>query len=288
MGIVQFTYGDDGLDPELMEGKNGDVLNFDRLMLRVRHHESAQASSPTDEPYLHPYEVLEHFERWASGDVNKSWCTERTLENVSTPHPSSCCCWPCIHVLFCTFPIGVFFPLRFPTPRFGLWMFGCPDSPLPGTVCEEAVGRVADRCWPADWIESLQLCLLYVPLLLLSLLRRLLSPPVAFPLTVCHPSFVLCTLSVTDSQEMLALACNKSVGLTARKLDLFLDLCARYRRIGTCICARHQFVGRGCVLMPPFSVSLFALPANRDEPSPNPGRLWERWQPRVLVNLARR
>lgn len=149
MGIVQFTYGDDGLDPELMEGKNGDVLNFDRLMLRVRHHESAQASSPTDEPYLHPYEVLEHFERWASGDVNKSWCTERTLENI----------------------------------RHYLEQY----------VKKQLVGLRTD---------------------------------VGLPTGLSHSSCA----SLTDSQEMLALACNKSVGLTARKLDLFLDLCASKSR----------------------------------------------------------
>lgn len=34
--ILQFTYGDDGMDPALMEGKNGTPLNFDRLFLKIQ------------------------------------------------------------------------------------------------------------------------------------------------------------------------------------------------------------------------------------------------------------
>ena len=34
--IVQFTYGDDGMDPSQMEGKDGFPLNFDRLFLKVQ------------------------------------------------------------------------------------------------------------------------------------------------------------------------------------------------------------------------------------------------------------
>ncbi|WJX50334.1 DNA-directed RNA polymerase [Trifolium repens] len=34
--IVQFCYGDDGMDPAGMEGKNGKPLNFDRLFLRSK------------------------------------------------------------------------------------------------------------------------------------------------------------------------------------------------------------------------------------------------------------
>ena len=33
-GIVQFTYGDDGLDPLLMEDDDGKPLNFRRMLLR--------------------------------------------------------------------------------------------------------------------------------------------------------------------------------------------------------------------------------------------------------------
>ncbi|XP_027345912.1 DNA-directed RNA polymerase III subunit 1 [Abrus precatorius] len=35
-GIVQFCYGDDGMDPAGMEGKNGKPLNFERLFLRSK------------------------------------------------------------------------------------------------------------------------------------------------------------------------------------------------------------------------------------------------------------
>lgn len=34
--ILQFTYGDDGMDPALMEGKDGAPLNFDRLFLKIQ------------------------------------------------------------------------------------------------------------------------------------------------------------------------------------------------------------------------------------------------------------
>lgn len=34
--ILQFTYGDDGMDPALMEGKDGKPLNFDRLFLKIQ------------------------------------------------------------------------------------------------------------------------------------------------------------------------------------------------------------------------------------------------------------
>ncbi|KAM7476992.1 hypothetical protein LguiB_024235 [Lonicera macranthoides] len=34
--IVQFTYGDDGMDPAQMEGKSGFPLNFDRLISKVK------------------------------------------------------------------------------------------------------------------------------------------------------------------------------------------------------------------------------------------------------------
>lgn len=35
-GIVQFSYGDDGLDPVVMEGKDGKPLDFERLLAKVR------------------------------------------------------------------------------------------------------------------------------------------------------------------------------------------------------------------------------------------------------------
>jgi DNA-directed RNA polymerase III subunit RPC1 len=35
-GIVQLLYGDDGLDPVSMEGKDGTPIDFRRLFMRVR------------------------------------------------------------------------------------------------------------------------------------------------------------------------------------------------------------------------------------------------------------
>lgn len=34
-GIVQFIYGDDGMDPAKMEGKDGVPLNLDQLFMKV-------------------------------------------------------------------------------------------------------------------------------------------------------------------------------------------------------------------------------------------------------------
>ena len=34
--IIQFCYGDDGMDPSQMEGKNGAPLNFERLFLKAK------------------------------------------------------------------------------------------------------------------------------------------------------------------------------------------------------------------------------------------------------------
>jgi len=34
-GIVQFLYGDDGMDPAKMEGKDGRPLNLDQLFMKV-------------------------------------------------------------------------------------------------------------------------------------------------------------------------------------------------------------------------------------------------------------
>ena len=34
--IVQFCYGDDGMDPAQMEGKSGTPLNFERLFLKAK------------------------------------------------------------------------------------------------------------------------------------------------------------------------------------------------------------------------------------------------------------
>uniref|UniRef100_A0A0A9CI33 DNA-directed RNA polymerase n=1 Tax=Arundo donax TaxID=35708 RepID=A0A0A9CI33_ARUDO len=34
-GIVQFAYGDDGMDPAKMEGRDGTPLNLDQLLMKV-------------------------------------------------------------------------------------------------------------------------------------------------------------------------------------------------------------------------------------------------------------
>ncbi|KAJ6754334.1 DNA-DIRECTED RNA polymerase [Salix purpurea] len=51
-GIVQFLYGDDGLDPAMMEGKAGVPLNFDRLFMKVK----ATCGAEEDE-YLSPLDI---------------------------------------------------------------------------------------------------------------------------------------------------------------------------------------------------------------------------------------
>ncbi|KAK8361606.1 hypothetical protein V6Z12_A03G049800 [Gossypium hirsutum] len=45
--IVQFIYGDDGMDPASMEGKSGFPLNFDRLLMKVK-----ATCPPVDQKYL--------------------------------------------------------------------------------------------------------------------------------------------------------------------------------------------------------------------------------------------
>lgn len=34
--VIQFIYGDDGMDPSKMEGKDGSPLNFDRLYMKAK------------------------------------------------------------------------------------------------------------------------------------------------------------------------------------------------------------------------------------------------------------
>ncbi|CAN8252676.1 unnamed protein product [Cochlearia groenlandica] len=56
--ILQFTYGDDGMDPALMEGKDGAPLNFDRLFLKI------QATCPprSHHTFLSSEELMQKFE----------------------------------------------------------------------------------------------------------------------------------------------------------------------------------------------------------------------------------
>ncbi|KAK4586852.1 hypothetical protein RGQ29_023856 [Quercus rubra] len=61
--VVQFRYGDDGMDPAYMEGKNGAPLNFDRLFLK------AKATCPAGgNACLSPSEVSERVESRLSED----------------------------------------------------------------------------------------------------------------------------------------------------------------------------------------------------------------------------
>eukprot|EP00878_Enallax_costatus_P036685 GHUV01041219.1.p1 GENE.GHUV01041219.1~~GHUV01041219.1.p1 ORF type:complete len:110 (+),score=15.52 GHUV01041219.1:71-400(+) len=43
-GIVQFSYGDDGLDPVIMEGKDGKPIDFEKLLAKVTHTLSSCSS----------------------------------------------------------------------------------------------------------------------------------------------------------------------------------------------------------------------------------------------------
>ncbi|CAI0437578.1 unnamed protein product [Linum tenue] len=55
--IVQFIYGDDGLDPVKMEAKGGFPLNFDRLLMK------AKATCPVEkDDYLSPSDMFKTFE----------------------------------------------------------------------------------------------------------------------------------------------------------------------------------------------------------------------------------
>ncbi|KAI9196764.1 hypothetical protein LWI28_026830 [Acer negundo] len=61
-GIVQFLYGDDGMDRVEMEGNSGDPLNFGRLLLNV------EATCPArGNKYLSPQEISEMVEKQVAG-----------------------------------------------------------------------------------------------------------------------------------------------------------------------------------------------------------------------------
>ncbi|CAL1403267.1 unnamed protein product [Linum trigynum] len=70
-GIVQFLYGDDGLDPVKMEAKGGFPLNFDRLLMKVK------ATCPMEgDDYLSPSDMFETIEGILQDD--------QTLDNASS------------------------------------------------------------------------------------------------------------------------------------------------------------------------------------------------------------
>ncbi|XP_031282387.1 DNA-directed RNA polymerase III subunit 1 [Pistacia vera] len=67
--IVQFLYGDDGMDPANMEGKSGDPLNFGRLLMKV------EATCPVGEnKYLSPEEISEMVRKLAEYGMNSDKC----------------------------------------------------------------------------------------------------------------------------------------------------------------------------------------------------------------------
>ncbi|XP_010535561.1 PREDICTED: DNA-directed RNA polymerase III subunit 1 [Tarenaya hassleriana] len=76
--ILQFTYGDDGMDPARMEGKNGAPLNFDRLFLKV------QATCPPSphHNYLSSQEVSQRFEEELTRHDTGGVCTEAFVKSL--------------------------------------------------------------------------------------------------------------------------------------------------------------------------------------------------------------
>lgn len=76
--ILQFTYGDDGMDPALMEGKNGTPLNFDRLFLKI------QATCPprSHHNYLSSDELLQKFEEELVRQDTSRVCTDAFVKSL--------------------------------------------------------------------------------------------------------------------------------------------------------------------------------------------------------------
>ncbi|VVB16666.1 unnamed protein product [Arabis nemorensis] len=76
--ILQFTYGDDGMDPALMEGKNGAPLNFDRLFLKI------QATCPprSHHRYLSLEELSQKFEEEIVRHDTSRVCTDAFVKSL--------------------------------------------------------------------------------------------------------------------------------------------------------------------------------------------------------------
>ncbi|CAH2069371.1 unnamed protein product [Thlaspi arvense] len=76
--ILQFTYGDDGMDPALMEGKNGAPLNFDRLFLKI------QATCPPRprHRFLSSEELSQKFEDELVRQDSSRVCTEAFVKSL--------------------------------------------------------------------------------------------------------------------------------------------------------------------------------------------------------------
>ncbi|KAG7606722.1 RNA polymerase Rpb1 domain 3 [Arabidopsis thaliana x Arabidopsis arenosa] len=76
--ILQFTYGDDGMDPALMEGKDGAPLNFNRLFLKV------QATCPprSHHTYLSSEELSQKFEEELVRHDKSRVCTDAFVKSL--------------------------------------------------------------------------------------------------------------------------------------------------------------------------------------------------------------
>ncbi|XP_027150331.1 DNA-directed RNA polymerase III subunit 1-like isoform X1 [Coffea eugenioides] len=78
--IVQFVYGDDGMDPSQMEEKSGHPLNFDRLLMKVK------ASCPAgDQKSLSPSDICKKTdERLSERDMTpEGGCSEAFRDSLS-------------------------------------------------------------------------------------------------------------------------------------------------------------------------------------------------------------
>ncbi|KAM3401211.1 hypothetical protein ACQJBY_005778 [Aegilops geniculata] len=78
-GIVQFVYGDDGLDPVKMEGKGGRPLNLDQLFMKV------MATCPQrGHDMLSPELILQMFNDKLSGqDASSGGCSDKFKEMLT-------------------------------------------------------------------------------------------------------------------------------------------------------------------------------------------------------------
>ncbi|TXG73952.1 hypothetical protein EZV62_002531 [Acer yangbiense] len=79
--VVQFLYGDDGMDPAQMEGKSGDPLNFGRLLMKI------EATCPArGHKYLAPQEISKMVEKQVAGygmNPDKT-CSEAFINSLRT------------------------------------------------------------------------------------------------------------------------------------------------------------------------------------------------------------
>ncbi|GLU11714.1 hypothetical protein SLE2022_284390 [Rubroshorea leprosula] len=75
--IVQFIYGDDGMDPAYMEGKNGFPLNFNRLLMKVK-----ATCPPREHKYLSPQEISKFVEEQLGKHGPAGVCSEAFIKSL--------------------------------------------------------------------------------------------------------------------------------------------------------------------------------------------------------------